>query len=131
MSLAVWQRFTVLGNVGDSVIVGLVAIRVLRGRVLSRVLNSIVMALVTFSVLTRSSKRASKTIEVEATEERLVALDETQSDPVDTKAVTIITEEIPRYDREAMPMASGHKPRVTAALMRPIRLVRSLISAVF
>ena len=63
-------------NVGDSVIVGLVAIRVLRGRVLSRVLNSIVMAFVTFSVLTRSSKRISKTIEVEATEERLVALED-------------------------------------------------------
>ena len=120
-----------LGNVGDSVIVGLFAIRVLRGRVLSRVLNSIVMALVTFSVLTRSSKRIAKTIEIEATEERLVTLDETRSEPVDTKAVTIVTEKIPRYGREAMRTAGGNKPRVTAALMRPIRLVRSLISAVF
>jgi len=98
-----------LGNVGDSVIVGLV----------------------TFSVLTRSSKRIAKTIEIEATEERLVTLDETRSEPVDTKAVTIVTEKIPRYGREAMRTAGGNKPRVTAALMRPIRLVRSLISAVF
>ena len=120
-----------LGNIGDSVIVGLVAIRVLRGRVLSRVLNSIVMALVTFSVLTRSSKRITKTIEIEATEERLVTLDETRSDPVDTKAVMIVTEKIPRYGREAMGTAGGNKPRVTAALMRQIRLVRSLISAAF
>ena len=117
-------------NVGDSVIVGLVAIRVLRGRVLSRVLNSIVMAFVTFSVLTRSNKRISKTIEVEATEERLIALEDTRSDPVDTKAVTIVTEKIPRSGREAMGTAGVNKPRVTAALMRPIRLVRSLISAV-
>lgn len=131
MSSAVWQRFTVLGNVGDSVIVGLVAIRVLRGRVLSRVLNGIVMALVTFTVLSRSSKRIAKTIEIEAAEERLVMLDETRSDPVDTKAVTIVTEKIPRYGREAMGTAGGNKPRVTAAaLMRPIRLVRSLMSAV-
>ena len=91
-----------LGNVGDSVIVGLVAIRVLRGRILSRVMNSIVMALVTFSVLTRSSKRITKTIEIEATEERLVALDETRSDPVDSKALTVVTEKMPRYGRQAM-----------------------------
>ena len=102
-------------NVGDSVIVGLVAIRVLRGRVLSRVLNSIVMAFVTFSVLTRSSKRISKTIEVEATEERLVALEDMRSDPVDTKAVTIVTEKIPRYDREAMGTAGRSKPRITGS----------------
>jgi len=116
--------------VGDSVIVGLVAIRVLRGRVLSRVLNSIVMACVTFSVLTRSSKRISKTIEVKATEERWIALEDTRSDPVDTKAVMIVTETIPRSGREAMRTAGDNKPRVAAALMRPIRLVRSLISAV-
>lgn len=93
-------------------------------------MNSIVMALATFSVLTRSNKRISKTIEVEATEACSVMLDETRSDPVDTKAVTIVTEAIPRSGREAMGTAGVNKPRVTAALMRPIRFVRSLIGAV-
>jgi hypothetical protein len=54
-------RSSMLGAVAESILVGLVALRLLQGRLVSIVLNGLAMALVAFCVLTpRSAKFSGK-----------------------------------------------------------------------
>lgn len=123
-------RPTISARIGDSILIGLIALGVLPGRVLSRISSSVVMSLVAFAVLTRRIRKAGKPVKIQAVRE-LPRFDETRSASIVTPSGTTGSDKKFEFGwKPTYPVGSENRG-TRGLLIRPMRLVRSIMSAGF
>ena len=117
-------------RVTDSMIIGLFALRLLPGGMPLRVTRSILIALLSFSVLSACSTQSAKTVESERTVHYAAATDLDPSQPVVTEKQTTKTEET-KSEGQSVGLLSGTVHVVGEAIALPFRAVAGLINLVF
>lgn len=118
-------------SVADSMIVGLFALRVLRGPMVRRITESIFISLFTLSILSGCSTQSAKTVETEKTVQYSSSTDQAQSQPIVTEQRTTKTEERTKSDGQSGGLLSGTVHVVGEVLALPFRAVAGLISLAF
>jgi hypothetical protein len=117
-------------SVTDSIIIGLLALRILKGEVMRRFADSMVMAVFAFSILAGCSTQSAKTVETERTVRYSALSDQAGTDPV-VEQKTTKTEETTKTDGQSIGLLSGTMHVAGQALALPFRLVGGLIGLVF
>jgi hypothetical protein len=115
----------------DSIIIGLLALRVLPGQKLSRIAESMLIALFSWSMLTGCSTQNAKTVETQKTVEYAADSDRAASAPVVSEKQTTKTEETNKSDGASVGVLSGTVHVVGEVLALPFRAVAGLINLVF
>ena len=115
----------------DSMIIGLFALRFLRGQILRRVTESVLIALFSLSILAGCSTQSAKTVETEKTVHYSAEADKTQSQPVVTEKQTTKTEENTKSEGQSVGLLSGSVHVVGEVLALPFRAVAGLINLAF
>lgn len=118
-------------GVVNSIIIGLVTLRVLRGPLHRRLTESIFISLLSLSILTGCSTQSTKTVETDKTVHYAAETDEVQSRPVVTDERSSKTEETKKTDEPSVGLLSGSVHVVGEALALPFRAVAGLIDLVF
>ena len=118
-------------GVADSMIIGLFALRLLRGQTLRRVTESVLIALFSLSVLAGCSTQSAKTVETEKTVHYSGETDRAQSQPVVTEKQTTKTEEKSKSDGQSVGLLSGAVHVVGEVLALPFRAAAGLINLAF
>jgi len=114
----------------DSMIIGLIALRVLNGTLVRKAAESIAIALFTLTVLNGCSTQTAKTVETENTVQHAAERDPARQEPVITEKHTTKTEETKGQGQSAG-LLSGTVNVVGQAIALPFRLVAGLIELAF
>ena len=114
----------------DSMIIGLIALRILNGTLVRKVAESFAIALFALSVLNGCSTQTAKTVETEKTVQYAAERDPAQHEPVVTEKHTTKTEETKREGQSAG-LLSGTVNVIGQAIALPFRLVAGLIELAF
>ena len=114
----------------DSMILGFIALRVLRGSILRKTMESAAIALFTLSILGGCSAQSAKTVETEKTVQYRAESDQARSEPVVTETRKSKTEET-KTDGQSVGLLSGTVHVVGQAIALPFRLVAGLINLAF
>lgn len=117
-------------RIADSMIVGLIALRVLRGSTVRRVTESVVLALFALSMLAGCSTQRAKTVETEKTVQYAAERDPARSEPVVTEKRVSKTEET-KSEGESGGLLSGAVNVVGKAIALPFRVVAGLVDLAF
>ncbi|HYA29382.1 MAG TPA: hypothetical protein VEI95_11240 [Acidobacteriota bacterium] len=117
--------------VTDSMIIGLFALRLLRGRIMSRMLESILIALFSLSILAGCSTQSTKTVESEKTVQYSGGDDPAQSQPVVAEKQLTKTKEKTKSEDQSGGVLSGTVHAVGEVLALPFRAVAGLINLTF
>ena len=115
----------------DSIIIGLLALRVLPGQKLHRITESMLIALFSWSMLAGCATQDAKTVETQKTVEYAADSDRAASAPVVTEKQTTKTEETSKSDEASGGVLSGTVHVVGEVLALPFRAVAGLINLVF
>lgn len=115
----------------DSMVVSLVAVRLLNGSILRRASESVFIGLFALTVVAGCSSQSAKTVETEKTVRYATSTDRAQTDPVVTEKRTTRTEESTRNDGQSTGLLSGTVNVVGEVLALPFRFVGGLIRAIF
>jgi len=118
-------------GVTNSIIIGVFALRVLRGPLLRRITESIFISVVCLSILAGCSTQSTKTVETGKTVHYVAETDQVQSRPVVTDERSSKTEETKKTDEPSVGLLSGSVHVVGEALALPFRAVAGLINVVF
>jgi len=114
----------------DSMIIGLIALRVLNGTLVREAAESIAIALFTLTVLNGCSTQTAKTVETEKTVQYAAERDPARHEPVVTEKHTTKTEET-KGEVQSAGLLSGTVNVVGQAIALPFRLVAGLIELAF
>lgn len=117
--------------VTDSMIIGLVALRMLPGQLRGRVAESILVALFSWGVLAGCSTQSARTVETEKTVQYAAESDPAPSPPVVTEKRTTRTEEKSQSEARPYGVLSGTVHVVGEVLALPFRAVAGLIGVAF
>ena len=120
-----------MGFVTDSMIIGLVALRMLPGQLQRRVTESVLIALFSLVVLAGCASQSAKTVETEKTVRYAAESDKAASAPVVTEKQTTRTEEKSKSPGQSGGLLSGTVEVVGDVLALPFRAVAGLIDLVF
>ena len=115
----------------ESMIVGLIAARLLKGQPLRRVTESILIALFSSSILAGCSTQSAKTVETEKTVQYSANSDQSPSQPVVTEQRTTKSEEKTESNGNSTGLLSGTVHVVGEVLALPFRAVAGLINLAF
>lgn len=115
----------------DSLIIGLVALRILPGQALRRATESVLIALLSWSMLTGRATQSAKTVETQNTVQYATDVDQTASAPVSTMKPTTKTEETSENAGPSVRVLSGTVHVVGEVLALPFRTVAGLINLMF
>jgi len=118
-------------GVANTIIIGLFALRVLRGQLLGRITESIFISLFALSILAGCSTQSTKTVETDKTVHYTAETDQVQSRPVLTEERSSKTEETKKSDGPSVGLLSGSVHVVGEALALPFRAVAGLINLAF
>ena len=118
-------------SIVDSLMIGALAMRVVKGSALRRASEGLFMGLLTFGILAGCSSQSERTVEREKTVRYNAAADPAQAEPVVTEKTTPTTTESTKNDEDSGGLLSGTVNVVGEALALPFRLVGGLIRAVF
>lgn len=118
-------------NLTDSMIIGLCAVRLLRGQLLCRVAESILITLFSLSVVAGCSTQSVKTVETEKTVTYGTDNAQSPSQPAVTEKQTTKTEEKSKNDGPSTGVLSGTVHAVGEVLALPFRAVAGLINLAF
>jgi curli biogenesis system outer membrane secretion channel CsgG len=112
-------------------VIGLFALRLLRGRTMSRVLESILIALFSLSVLAGCSTQSTKTVESEKTVDYSDATERAPAQPIVAEKQSTKTEETTKSDGQSGGVLSGTVHVVGEVLALPFRVAAGLINLAF
>ncbi len=118
-------------GVADSVLIGLIALRVLRGQRLRRVSESIIIALFSLTILAGCSTQSTKTTETNRTVQYSTDTDQVSPQPVVMEQRTTKTEESTKSEGQSVGLLSGTVHVVGEAIALPFRAVAGLINLAF
>ena len=115
----------------DSMVVSLVAMRLLDGSILRRAAESVFIGLFALTLLAGCSSQSAKTVETENTVRYADSADPSQTAPAVTEKRMTKKEESTRSDEHSTGLLSGAVNVVGEALALPFRFVGGLIRAIF
>ena len=115
----------------ESLIIGLLAARLLKGRPVRRVTESILIALFSLNILAGCSTQSAKTVETEKTVQYSANSDQSPSQPVVTEQRTTKSEEKSESNANSTGVLSGTVHVVGEVLALPFRAVAGLINLAF
>ena len=118
-------------GLANSIIMGLFALRVLRGQLPRRITESILISLLSLSILAGCSTQSTKTVATDKTVHYTAETDRGQSRPVLTEERSSKTEETKKSDGPSVGLLSGSVHVVGEALALPFRAVAGLINLAF
>lgn len=118
-------------SIVESLMIGVLAMRVVNGSALRRASEGLFVGLLAFGVLVGCSSQSERMVESEKTVRYSSAADSAQAEPVVTEKSTTKTEESTKSDEDSGGLLSGTVNVVGEALALPFRLVGGLIRAVF
>lgn len=117
-------------GVADSVLIGLIVLRVLWGQMLRRVTENILIALFSLSIVAGCSTQSTKTVETNKTVQYSTETDQAPQ-PVVMEQQTTKTEERTKNEGQSAGLLSGTVHVVGEVLALPFRTVAGLINLAF